>query len=131
MKSRQINQAMPWLAALFLVAQPLSGLFVMNQPGAGSGQWMTVCNLQGTHQIKVVLPRPDDAPGAPEVVGWACPDCVSTPPGAASFAGTDTFVPSPFPLALGSAQSVLLHFISAVGPAFPARAPPLAANLNP
>ena len=103
----------------------------MNQPGAGSGQWMTVCSLQGTHQIKVVLPRPDDAPGAPEVVGWACPDCVSTPPAAASFAGTDTFVPSPFPAALGSAQSVLLHLISAAGPAFPARAPPLAANLNP
>ncbi|MCH1522930.1 MAG: hypothetical protein L7T80_08895 [Arenicellales bacterium] len=129
MKSGQINRAMPWLAALFLAVQPLSGLFAMNHPGPV--QWMTVCTLQGTHQIKVVLPRPDDAPGAPEVVGWACPDCVSTPPAAASFAGTDTFVPSPFPPALGSAQSVLLHFISVAGSAFPARAPPLAANLNP
>ena len=102
----------------------------MNQPGAGSGQWMTVCSLQGTHQIKVVLPRPDDAPPVPEVVGWACPDCVSTPPAGTPFASIGTFMPLSFRAVLESTQLAPSHFISAAGPALPPRAPPLAANLN-
>ncbi len=102
----------------------------MNQPGAGSGQWMTVCSLQGTHQIKVVLPHPDDAPPASEVVGWACPDCASTPPAGALFASTGTFVPSPFRGVFESAQLAPSHLISTAGPALPPRAPPLAANFN-
>ena len=102
----------------------------MNQPGAGSGQWMAVCSLQGTHQIKVVLPRPDDAPSGSEVVGWACPDCASTPPAGTLFASTGTFAPSLFRGVLESAQLAPSHLISAAGPALPPRAPPLAANLN-
>jgi len=121
---------MPWLAALFLAVQPFSGLFAMSHPGAAPVQWMTVCTLQGTYQIKMLLPGPDDGSATSEAAGWACPDCVSTPPAGAPFAGTDTFVPSPFPAGLEGAQSASSHLIFAAGPALPPRAPPPAVSLD-
>tara|TARA_Y100001960_G_scaffold128944_1_gene137304 strand:- start:1314 stop:1688 length:375 start_codon:yes stop_codon:yes gene_type:complete len=118
------------LAALFLVLQPFSGLFAMSHPVATSVQWMSVCTLQGTQQIKMRLPRADDMPDTSETAVWTCPDCVSTPPAGAPVVAADIFSPSAFLAALEGSQSPSSHLICVAGPAFPARAPPPVVNLD-
>lgn len=102
----------------------------MSGAGAPSVQWLTVCTLQGTHQIQVVLPGAGGAPVSSEVPGWACPDCVPTPPVGALFASTTTFVPLSSPGSVGCPLAASLHPIAAPGPALPPRAPPPAADLS-
>ncbi len=127
---RKTNPALSWWTALFLVIQPVTGLFAMSGSGDGSVQWVTVCTQQGVHQIKVALSDLEQLPAAPGIVGWACPDCVPAPLDGPPFSGVDVLAT---PLLSGSpehAVSVSSHLNFLARPALPPRAPPLTVSFN-
>ena len=130
MKFRKTNPAVPWWVALFLVMQPVTGLFAMSGSGDASVQWVTFCTQQGVHQIKVALSDPEQLPAAPEIVGWACPDCVPAPLDGPLFSDVGVLV---IPLLSGSpehAVSVSSHLNFLARPTLPPRAPPPTVSFN-
>ena len=129
MRLRTTNPAVSWWAALFLVMQPVTGLFAMSGSGDASAQWVTVCTQQGVHQIKIALSGPEQ-PAAPGIVGWACPDCVPAPLDGPLFFGVGVLV---MPHLSGSPEHAVSgssHRNFLARPALPPRAPPATVSFN-